>query len=120
MSKRGQDGVEFTVGKTMLSGTPVLSPSSSLTFENCKEMREAMELACEQNPSSVVLDCRAVAFMDSEALELLVDIHEKLNANRGQLRLVHLNEVCSDILTVSRLIHVLGVYGDLNQAVRGE
>ncbi len=109
----------FTVGRTVLAGTTVLAPSGSLTFETCTELRTAFESACAEHSSTVVLDCRGVAFMDSEGLELLVEMHEKLAENRGQLRLIHLNDVCADTLTASRLVNVLVVLGDLNQAIRG-
>ncbi len=108
----------FSVGRTNLAGATVLAPSASLTFESCGELRSSLEAACGGQTPVVVLDCRAVAFMDSAALELLVDFHEKLRANQGELRLTHLNDVCSDILTVSRLVHALVVCEGISQAIK--
>lgn len=119
MSEPTRPAGGFSVGHTALAGATILSPSASLTFENCKEMRAALETAASEHGHAVVLDCRSVSYMDSEALEMLVEMHEKLSAARVSLRLTHLNEVCMDILTASRLVHVLIVYGDLSQALRG-
>ena len=118
MNGEAQSAEGFTVGRTLLAGTTVLSPSSSLTFEHCAEMRSALEEACRSRHPRVVIDCRAVKLMDSEALVLLVESHEKLRANRAELRLAHLNDVCSDILTVCRLIHVFVVCDDIHQAIK--
>lgn len=108
----------FKVAHATLGGTTVLSPSAALTHETCAALRAAVETAAEGHAPRVVLDCGAVAYMDSAALELLVESHEKLNALRGELRLTHLNEVCSDILIASRLVHTLTVSGDIRQAIK--
>ena len=113
---QGTEG--FTVGRTALAGATVLAPSASLTFENCAELRSALEAARGGQTPKVVLDCRAIAFMDSAALELLVETHETLRANHGELRLTHLNDVCSDILTVSRLVHTLVVCEGISEALK--
>ena len=118
MNEHAQDAKGFTVGRTMVAGATVLSPSTSLTFENCGELRSAMDATCGGHAPKVVLDCRAVAFMDSEALELIVEFHEKLRTNGGELRMMHLNDVCSDILTASRLVHTLVVCQGIGQAIK--
>jgi len=118
MNEHAQTAGGFAVGRTTLGGVTILSPSASLTFENCAGLRSALEAASDGKTSKVVLDCQAVAFMDSAGLELLVEFHEKLRANRGEFRLTHLNDVCSDILTVSRLVHTLVVCEGINQALK--
>lgn len=118
MNERAKPAQGFAIGRTTLAGATVLSPSASLTFENCGELRSALEAACQGHTPKVVLDCRAIAFMDSEILELLVEFHEKLRANRGEFKLAHLNDVCSDILTASRLVYTLVVCEGVNQALK--
>ena len=108
----------FAVGRTSLGGATVLSPSGSLTYETCAELRSAFEEAAETPHAGVVVDCRQVKAMDSEALELLVEWHEKLSDGGADLKLSNLNDVCSDILVVTRLIHVLGVCADIKDAVQ--
>ena len=46
------------------------------------------------------------------------EILETLRANHGELRLTHLNDVCSDILTVSRLVHTLVVCEGISEALK--
>ena len=118
MNANAQITEGFTVGRTTLAGATVLSPSASLTFENCAELKSALDAACGGQTPRVVRDCRAVAFLDSAALELLVEFHEKLRVNQGELRLTHLNDVCSDILTVSRLVNTFVVCEGISQAIK--
>lgn len=119
MNADTQASAGFTVGQNLLAGKLVLSPSASLTYATCSAMRAAFEKASSGHNPTVILDCRAVAFMDSEALELLVETHDKLLELRGELRLTHVNAVCADILTATRLVHLFMVYGDINQALKG-
>ncbi len=120
MTSHDRENEAFHVGRTSLAGATILSPSAALTFETCGELRAALEEASGAPKPRVVLDLRAVALMDSEALELLVAFHERLRAKQGELRLVHLNDVCSDILTVSRLVHTLVVREEIGQALKDE
>jgi anti-anti-sigma factor len=118
MNAQAQGMKGFAVGQTTLAGATVLSPSASLTFENCGELRLALAAACEGPAPRVVLDFAAVAFMDSAALELLVEFHERLHANQRALRLINLNDVCTDILAVTRLVHTVVVCEGISQAVK--
>jgi len=112
---KGQEG--SAIKRTEVGGASVLSPCESITFENCAELRKAFEDTAG-SATVVVLDCRQVKSMDSEALTLLLEWHEKLRAVGATLKLVHLNDVCADILVVTRLIHVLVVCEDISLAVR--
>ena len=119
MSAQAPSNTGFSIGLTTLAGKAILTPSESLTYANCEALKKTLEPICAGHAPTVILDCRAVAYLDSEALELLVETHEKLRALRGELRLTHVNAVCLDILTATRLIHTLVVCDDINQAIKG-
>lgn len=96
----------------------LISPKAALTYENCKELEETVNACVEQNRLALVLDCKAIQFMDSEALEKLVELHDKLLAKGGDLKIAGLNTLCRDILMVTRLINVFNVYADVPEALR--
>jgi anti-sigma B factor antagonist len=97
----------------------VLAPKESLTYQNCDELEATFEECIGQERTDIILDCKAVAYMDSEALQLLVRMHEELR-NRGNLfKIIGLNDVCLDIFVATRLIH-LHVYEDIHEAIRSE
>lgn len=108
----------FAVSRAALGGAIVLTPSGAVTYERCAEFRVALEQAAEAPRAAVVVDCRQVSLLDSEALELITEWHGKLQESGGKLALSNLNDVCSDILVVTRLIHLLNVHEDVRQAVR--
>jgi len=97
----------------------VLAPKKSLTYENREELQATFDECINQQRSDVILDCKAVAYMDSEALELLVRMHEELRNQGNRLMIIGLTDVCCDIFFATRLIH-LHVYEDIHQAIKSE
>ena len=82
-----------------------------------KELEATFEECISLQRTDIILDCKAVAYMDSDALQLLVRMHETLR-NRGNLfKIIGLNDVCLDIFVATRLIH-LNVYEDIHEAMR--
>ena len=65
------------------------------------------------------MDCKAVGYMDSEALELVVRMHEELRNQGNRLMIIGLNDVCRDIFFATRLIY-LHVYEDIHEAIKSE
>jgi anti-anti-sigma factor len=118
MSLNASATQSFAVSRTALGGATVLSPSSSLTFETCQELRDAFQQVAAIPRATVILDCRQVRAMDSEALDVLMTWHNTLKDGGGGLKLCHLNDVCADILMATRLVHVLSVFSDLKQAAQ--
>ena len=97
----------------------VLTPKRSITYENREELQATFDECVNQQRSDIILDCKAVGYMDSEALELLVYMHEALRSQGNRLKIIGLNDVCRDIFVATRLIY-LHVYEDIHEAIRSE
>ena len=89
-----------------------------MTFQNRAELEAVFNECINQRRTEIILDCKAVPLLDSEALELLVQMHEELRSRSSFLKIVGINEVCRDILIATRLINVFHVYGDIHDAIR--
>ena len=98
---------------------PLLTPHGAITFETAHPLEEACALAAPGHGTEVLLDFRSVPLMDSAALEALLAMHEGLESRGGRLTLIHVNEVCADILKATRLNNVLHVQASLEQATGG-
>ncbi len=98
----------------------VLSPKESLTHKNCEELERVFNDLIKQNKTTLILDCKGVAFMDSQCLELVLKIHAGLENRGGSLSIVGVNAVCRDILITTRLIYIFNVHRDLREALRKE
>ncbi len=97
----------------------VLTPKESLTYKNCEKVHANFTEFINQNKTEVILDCKAISFMDSQALELLLQMDDELKKRGGILKLARLNAVCRDILISTRLLNTLHAYKDMNEAIRG-
>ena len=111
--KPSKDGMANAGART------VLTPKESLTYKNCEKVHASFTEFINQNKTEVILDCKAISFMDSQALELLIQMNDELKKRGGILKLASVNEVCRDILIATRLINILHVYKDMNEAIRG-
>jgi len=107
------------IGSMNADSRMVLSPESSITYENCHEIEDSIDDAVKQNKTEIILDCKSVPFLDSVTLELLVKIHDEMINKGGALKIAGLNAVCRDILKATRLINVFNVYDDIQKAVTG-
>ena len=97
----------------------ILTPKTSVTHESREDLETTFAECLEQRKTEIILDCKAVAFLDSEGLELFVHMHEELKARGGALKIIGVNSVCRDILRATRLIGSLNVHEDIHDALRG-
>ena len=113
--------IEINSSKTrgIQGGSRTILPlKNAVTHENCAELEAAFQECIDNNKTEIILDCRALTFLDSEALELLVRMHEDANSRGSELKLIGLNKVCSDILIATRLMNILNVYKDIHGAIK--
>ena len=96
----------------------ILAPSAPLSIKNIEELTAVFNDVIQRPKSEVILDCKSAKFMDSAVLELLVQVHNDLKKNGGELKIIGLNEICRDILYATRLINVFNVFPDINAAIR--
>jgi anti-anti-sigma factor len=106
------------IGTGRVSSRTIFAPRESLTYENCKELEAMFNDSLDQHKTEIILDFKAVSFLDSEALELLVRIHEELRNRGGVLKIIGIDAVCRDILNATRLINVFRVYEDIHKAIK--
>jgi len=106
------------IGTARVGGTTVWTLNRSLTHENFEKMERIFEGLLGENRADVALDCKAVAYIDSKGLELLLGMNERLQQRGGVLKLVGLNAVCRDILLATRLVNVLKIHQDLHGAIK--
>jgi anti-anti-sigma factor len=98
----------------------VVTIKESLIYKSCGELEKVYNQLYREGKNRIVLDYRAVPFLDSQALELLYAIHEALGHSGGILRIFGLNATCRDIFAATRLINIFHVYGDMSEALRGD
>lgn len=108
------------VGTAKGGSRTVVTLKESITYQNCEKLQTEVDGYINQGKNEVVLDCKAVSFIDSEGLAFLVRINDKLRNRGGLLKIVSPNAVCRDIFLATRLINTLSVFVDIHEAIRGK
>lgn len=76
---------------------------------------ELEKVAAQQ--SDLVLDFSEVSFIDSSCLGALVSLTKVLRAERGDIKIVHLNDDVRSIFQITRLDRIFEIFDDTNTAV---
>ena len=107
-----------SIDAVKLGNRIVLTPKESLTYENCEGLEATLSEYNARKKTEIILDLKAVSFLDSATLELLLRTHEELEKEGGVLKIVGMNAVCHDILLATRLIHIFRVFEDVPEALK--
>ncbi|MDX2447507.1 MAG: STAS domain-containing protein [Desulfobacterales bacterium] len=116
MTTNQQDSESGQTESVMHSGRTGMAIKHPLTWQNCAELRKKLETKIKEGRNEIILDFKKVDHLDSAALEMLIDVHDVLMKQGGILKIAGINEVCRDILISTRLINILLVYKDMNEA----
>jgi anti-sigma B factor antagonist len=108
--------IEMKPGKP--GSRAILTLKNALTYQNCGELESKLHECMEQHKTEIILDFKALTFIDSEGLELLVRIHETLRNRGGLLKLTSVRGICRDILMVTRLANIFHFHEDIHQAIK--
>ena len=103
---------------TQLGNHTVITVKEPITYQNCTELKECIQEAAGKSQAAIILECQAVGYVDSVALEMLLRLQEKLRERGMQLKIVSLNAVCRDIMIVTRLINQFTVYASVQEAIK--
>jgi anti-anti-sigma factor len=96
----------------------ILTINNSLTYKNREEVEATFKDCLDLQKTEIIIDFAKVSFLDSEGLELLLEMHNELNLRGGALKLVQLDALCLDILKVTQLINVFRIYEDMQKAIK--
>lgn len=96
----------------------IITLKEPISHQNCKELETFVLGAIEKCHLSVILECKEVGYLDSAALEMLLRLQDAVREQGSIMKLVGINELCRDILIVTRLINQFNVYSSVQEAVR--
>ncbi|TXJ79130.1 anti-sigma factor antagonist [Streptomyces lavendulae] len=96
----------------------VLALRGELDYASAAQLQEAADavLAGPQPPALVVLDCSALEFCDSSGINVLIGMHQRLEARGGVLRLAGVPGSVTRVFTLTGLDQVIGLYGTVADA----
>lgn len=96
----------------------VCTPLDALADEGAAQFTETLQ-SCLNSPNPrLVIAMNEVGYMDSTALEGLVDAANDLNERSAQLKLSGVTPTCREILELTGLSGRFQFFEDVNDAVR--
>jgi len=88
----------------------ILEPRERLTVENEAELREVVRRHLDAGRVRLILDLAHVPYIDSCGLGTIAQTHLSSRRLGGWLRLLNVTGRNHQLLTVTRLLGVIGVY----------
>lgn len=97
----------------------ILNCKGELTADSLEAFRRAVEhQLAEEQVRDLVLNFEEVPFLDSAAIEYLLELQVTLADRLGQVKLARLDENLRKIMEMTRLESAFERYDDLSEAVR--
>ena len=96
----------------------VVTPLGPLTDEDGAEFVEVLQAHLESANPHVVLNMNEVSYLDSHALEVLLDAARELRNKSLPLKLAKLTPTCREIFDLTELTGEFEVFDDVEDAVR--
>ena len=96
----------------------ILTVESPLVGDVTDALRDKLQGCLEAGELSLIIDFQQVAYVDSMALEMLLDCSRLARRKGGTLKIAQVTSTCQDIFTATRLERVLELYPDLSKALQ--
>jgi anti-anti-sigma factor len=101
-----------------LGHNTVITLKEPINHQNCKELEASVLGESGKNHLAIILECTEVSYLDSAALEMLLRLQDSVKERGGLVKLAGLNELCRDIMIVTRLINQFNVYPSVQEAIK--
>ena len=99
--------------------TVLLHLKGELTEDSLTALKQAVDHhASGKEVVDVVLDLENVPFLDSAALEYMLDLQDRLAEKLGQVKFIGPDENLRKILEITRLASAFETYADLPEALK--
>lgn len=97
----------------------ILNIDGEITEDSLKTLQQIVDHQLEnQDLVDLVLNMEKVPFIDSAALEYLLEVHDRLAERFGQVRLARPDENIRKILEITRLESTFEVFKDVPEAIK--
>lgn len=95
-----------------------LKPCGPVTEDDADQLKTRLLAVRSKSLGRLVLDVSAVPFVDSRALEALLDVTDELAKSGQALKLCGENEVVREVLELTDLASMFEHFDDVNSGVR--
>src|SRR3954471_3040225 len=96
----------------------ILKPMGALIDPDAKLFKEQAADTATKSMGRILVDASAIPFVDSNGLEVLVDLTEQLSQSGRALKLCGANDTLREIIELTGWSHAFEHFPDVNTGVR--
>jgi anti-sigma B factor antagonist len=96
----------------------VVIPKGSVAEDDADVLRQELIKTRAESLGRLVVDLSAVPFLDSLALDVLLDVTEDMARSGHALKLCDVTDVVREVLELTDIASALEIFDDVNSAVR--
>lgn len=94
----------------------VISVTGDIDLSNADQVKSSIESAIDSGAQKIAVDLRSVGFMDSTGLRVLIESHEKLAGEEGELAIVATKGPIERLFEITALHRYLSIMSDLPES----
>lgn len=95
----------------------VVSLTGEIDYNQSHKLLAALNEQVEKRPSRLVIDLSEVDYMDSSGLGTLVKIFQQVNAYKGKMALVAMNDRVRNAFEITRLDKFFAIHDSVDEAL---
>ncbi len=107
--------IQFTA-QTLPDGIRVISAVGQLDENTSRDFFDCLEEAIEQGQRRIVVQCAGLDYFSSVGVSVLIRVHSRMKKLGGDVKLAALQGGPAELLRITHLDRVLGVYPDVAAA----
>ena len=95
----------------------VVSADGGLNRAVSQRFVEEVESMVDSGLRKIVVDCAQLTYISSFGLGVLLQLHRRMKKHNGDVKLCNVHNVVLDVLRLTRLQTIFGIYDDLSKAL---
>lgn len=100
-----------------VDGTAFMTIAGELDSSNVDQLKTAAQRLFNSGEKNLIIDMRAVTYMDVSGYHALIDIREMATSKGGQLVLVGFGEQVKRVVTILSLDRLMTIVDNFDQAI---
>ncbi len=96
----------------------VVSLQGEIDYNQSHKLLSALNDHVEKRPPRLVIDLKEVDYMDSSGLGTLVKIFQQVNAYKGKMALVAMNDRVRNAFEITRLDKFFSIHDSVDEALK--
>jgi len=94
----------------------IISADGGIDKHTSKEFVEQILKLIESGVTKLIIDCKKLTYISSWGLGVLLRLHKRANAAGGEVKIADVHSRIVDVLNVTHLNKIFGIYPDVNRA----